>query len=130
MSNLLDELLNIGSTPNWIRPLWAIIQDLSNGPLCRFYIDRYCGWSINDITGLLRRHGVQVWGDIVADDMIIFTVRQPQSRWAEHVLQRAGLPILGISGQKAGNKPSRSRPGKSKANSEWNTLVRWLEDNF
>lgn len=97
MSNTFDTLLGILSTPDWTSPLWAIIQDVSNGPHCHFYVDRYCGWSVNDIKWLLRRYGIQPWGDMIVEDIIIFTVRKNQSRWTDQVLMRIGLPVLGMS---------------------------------
>jgi hypothetical protein len=95
MPDTLDQLLSIGSTLDFISPIRAIIQDLTNGPHHRFYIDRYAGWSVNGIKRLLKDYGVQVWGDMIADDMIIFTVRQAQARWTQYLLQREGISILG-----------------------------------
>lgn len=99
MSDWLDTLLSWGSTPDWISPLSGIIQDFINGPYNRFYIDRYAGWSVNGIKRKLKSYGVKPWGDMIADDMIIFTVKQTQAGWTQHILQQEGIPILGISGQ-------------------------------
>lgn len=95
MSDGFDRFLSIGSTPDWISPLLGLIQDFTNGPRHTFYVARACGLSVNQIKGLLRRQGVKVWGDMIIDDMIVFSVRQPQARWADYILRREGVPILG-----------------------------------
>lgn len=92
----IDDLLTIGSIPDWISPLWAIIQDLTNGPYCRFYVDRQAGFSVDAITAILRNGGVKYWGDMIADGMIIVTVREAQADQAAGVLYAAGVPVLGV----------------------------------
>lgn len=97
MTDTLDKLLELGSTPDWISPIWAIIQDFTNGPYNRFYLNRYEGHSVNGIKRFLKGYGVKVWGEMIADDMIIITVRQGQAKWTEYLLQRKGITILGMS---------------------------------
>lgn len=94
MADKIDRFLTIASTPDWIRPLVGLIQDFRNGPRHRFYIDRQGGFSVNQLKRLLKKYQVKYWGDMIADDMIIITVRQNQARWAEHQLLRAGVPLL------------------------------------
>ena len=131
MSDSLDKLLSWGSTPNWISPLSGIIQDFTNGPYNRFYIDRYAGWSANGIKRLLRKFGINVWGTMIADDMIIFTVRQAQASWTQYILQREGIPILGVSGQPIKNvrvKSPQSKPSKKTAKNGLESFLDQLDD--
>ena len=90
-----DDLLSIGSQLDWISPLWAIIQDFTNGPYCRFYVDRNAGFSVDNITAILKRGGVKYWGDMIADGMIIVTVPEAQADYALYLLQQVGVPVLG-----------------------------------
>lgn len=116
MPDTIDRILTLGSTPDWISPLVAIIQDFTNGPRHDFYVDLYAGWSVKDIKRLLNRHGVKVWGDMIADDTIIFSVRQPQARWAQIVLMRNEVPI--IAGVIEGVNP--------KPKSDFDKFVDWI----
>lgn len=88
-----DDLLEIGSAPDWISPLWGIIQDFTNGPYCRFYVDRMAGFSVDNVTAILKRGGVKYWGEMIADGMIIVTVPEAQADYAEYILQLAGVPL-------------------------------------
>ena len=94
MPDTIDRILTMGSTPDWISPMVALIQDFTNGPRHDFYVDLYAGWSVNDIKKLLKRRGIKVWGDMIADDMIIFSVPQGQAQWAQTILMQSGLPIV------------------------------------
>jgi hypothetical protein len=127
MPDMIDRLLSLGSTPDWIRPLVGIIKDFTNGPYYRFYVDRNAGWSVNAIKRLLNSYGVHVWGDIIANDMIIFTVRQAQAQWAQYLLQRAGVPILNrpIEG---GSGFARSTSTKAASTNVWKAFLDWLDD--
>ena len=90
---MLDRLLAFGAVFDWISPLWAYIQDVLNGPSHTFLVPHDAGWSGREIERLLRQHGVHVWGLMIVDGLIMFTVRQAQARWAQYLLQRAGVPI-------------------------------------
>jgi hypothetical protein len=94
MPDHVDKLLGWGAGADWISPLIAIIQDLTNGPHHHFYVDRNAGWSANEVKRLLKRQGIQVWGLMVTDGAIIFTVRQAQALRAQYLLQQEGIPIL------------------------------------
>ena len=124
MPDLIDEFLSLGSTPDWISPLSGIIQDFTNGPHFRFYVDRNTEWSVNAIKGLLADYGIHVWGDLIAKDMIIFTVRQNQAQWVYYLLHKAGIPVLNVPEGKTGRpKPTSKKPT---AKSEWRSFFEWL----
>ena len=126
MSDTLDKLLSWGSTSDWISPLSGIIQDFTNGPYNRFYIDRYAGWSVNAIKRLLKSYGIKPWGDLIAEDMIIFTVKQTQAGWTQYILEQKGIPILGVSGQpikKIRQNNFHSKPIKKNSKSDLDSFL-------
>ena len=92
--DFVEKLLNAGSTPDWISPLWAIIQDFRNRPYHRIYVDRNSSWSAKDLVKILKQGGVKVWGETLLDEMIVVTVRRQQARWADYILRRAEVPLL------------------------------------
>ena len=94
VADVLDDLLQAGATLDWLSPTAAVIQSAINGPGHTFLIPRDCGLSGQAIVQMLKEHGIRVWGEMVVCDTIMFTVRQAQARWAEYLLQRAGLPII------------------------------------
>jgi hypothetical protein len=118
---MLGQLLKLGMVFDWIRPVAALVQNLVNGPSHVFAIPEQAGWSGADIERLLARYGISIWGRMVINGCLVFSVRQAQARWAEYVLQRAGLPIVsGRTGKEA--KRSRRPPGNLKK------LESWLDD--
>ena len=94
---MLDKLLALGSTFDWISPLIAAIQDRRNGPHHTFLIPHTCGWSGREIEHMLRRYGVQTWGGMIVKDTIMITVPQSQARWGEYLLEREGVPLLNFA---------------------------------
>ncbi len=92
---MLDDLLAIGSSFDWLTPLIDLHKDLNNGPHHDFCIDRYAGWSAGKIRRLLKRRGVRLWGLSYTDDLIIFRVKESQVQRAQYLLLQANIPILG-----------------------------------
>jgi hypothetical protein len=91
---MLDKLLEIGSSFDWITPLLAEIQDIANGPSHTILIPEASGWSGRQIGRMLRQHGVSYWGMMIVNHTLMLTVRQKQARWADYLLQRSGIPLL------------------------------------
>ena len=92
----MDKLLNFAGSLDLITPTWAFIQDFLNGPVGDFGIPAHAGWGSRDIKRLLKKNGVHVWGLMLnpGGDMLMFTVRKAQVKWAYYLLERAGVPIL------------------------------------
>lgn len=109
MADNVDKMLEVAATPDWISPLWAMFQDLRNGPKHDFFVDRYADWSAKDVTRLLKKTGIKTWGTAIIDDMIFFSVKKQQALWAQRILQSNGIPII------AGYIPIP----KKKPNSAW-----------
>lgn len=53
--------------------------------------EHHCG---ADYEAMLKKRGVAIFGRRVRTNEIIFSVKARQARWAEHILTRAGAPIL------------------------------------
>ena len=90
---MIDEVLNVGSTFDWISPVLASAQDIVNGPSHTFLIPDQCGWSGYGIRDLLQRSGVQTWGLMIVSDTLMVSVPKAKSGWAFTVLSRNGIPV-------------------------------------
>lgn len=78
----MADLLEIGSSLDWISPVAGWIGDVINGPSHTFLIPVGCGYSGNEIARMLRRRGVRSWGRMVVDGTIMVSVRKSQENWA------------------------------------------------
>jgi len=91
---MIEQLFKFAIMFDWVSPILAVVQNVVNGPTHVFAIPKAVGWSGTDLEQLLRRYGISTWGRMIINDCFVFSVRQSQARWAEYVLQRAGLPIM------------------------------------
>jgi hypothetical protein len=91
---MFDDILDIVTGYDLMTPLVSFFQDILNGPHCYFGVPTLAGWSKREIGRVLGSYGVNVWGLIYDGDVLIFTVRRDQARWAYHVLTQEGVPIL------------------------------------
>ena len=91
---MLDQILDVAGSFDLITPAWAFLQDFLSGPPADFAIPAQAGWTSRDVQRLLGRNGVKVWGLIYHGDMLMFTVREAQAKWAYYLLSRAKVPIL------------------------------------
>lgn len=92
---MLDNLLEIAATPDWISPTFALIQTFFNRPSVGFNVPTDTEWSTYAINDLLSSVGIKVWGLTIASSMIIFRVRKAQARYTHYMLERAGVPYYG-----------------------------------
>ena len=100
---------------DWISPLAAIAQDLANGPSHTFLISLDCGWTGREIANLLQKRGVKTWGLMAINDVFTISVQQKQARWAQYLLDQAGIPTeSGIA------EPPEPRPQEA-------GLIDWAE---
>jgi hypothetical protein len=79
-------------------PLGLIAEFVSclsshNSPEIR--VSRYTAWRGIDVERLLKRHGVKVWDRGIIGPCFYFRVKQRQVKWAEYVLLRAGVTMVG-----------------------------------
>jgi hypothetical protein len=122
----LDQSLDFLSNFDLITPAAHFVQDFLNGPPADFGIPPHAGWASRDIRYLLSQGGVNVWGFIVYDDVLTFTVPKTQARWTYYLLNRQGVPIL-YAPPEAVDPPGRRRrrPGHSRV--WWETLLGILD---
>ena len=88
---MLEKILRFGMTFDWISPVLAMAQDIVNGPSHTFMIPEDCGWSGREISRLLRSRGVKTWGHMMVNGTFMITVPKAQVKWAQYLLDRAGL---------------------------------------
>ena len=123
---MLRRIAEIGASFDWISPSLAIIQKFINGPSHTFLVPDNCGWSGLEIERMLASRGVHMWGKMVVNKTFMFTVRQPQARWAEHLLRDANIPMVNRPVQPAADHPQSTRR-KAKPKSLLQTLDAWLD---
>ena len=58
-------------------------------------VSRYSSWSGHAIEQLLKRHGVKIWDRGFMGENLYFRVKRRQVAWAEYLLLRAGVPVVG-----------------------------------
>lgn len=94
---------------NLIDRLEGLLTGLRYGDMGRTVrLDGRAGWTGAQAEELLRRYGVVVYGRRITSREIIFQVKNRQARWAEHVLLRAGAPV--VSGEiDASNRGAQER---------------------
>jgi len=124
---MIDKILEFGTIFDWISPVIAEVQDIVNGPSHTFFIPEECNWSGGEVTSLLRQHGVKTWGHMTVNRMRMITVRQPQARWAQYLLEREGIPIeYGVIDERIDRAPHAAR--ENERTSPLETLGRWLDE--
>jgi hypothetical protein len=108
---MLERFLEIGASFDWITPLASILGDVMNGPSHTFLIPygssplsgREIGW-------MLGKRGVKCWGLMVVGGTLMVSVRLSPARWAQHLLEQAGVPIENRVPGQSGSRQEGSRP--------------------
>lgn len=91
---MLDKSIQVGASFDWISPMLSIIGSVINGPSYTFLIPYdSCPMSGHDVARLLRKRGVQSWGRMVVSGTLMVSVRLEKARWAQHLLEQAGVPV-------------------------------------
>lgn len=111
----MDDFLRIGSSFDWITPALAMVKDVVNRPSHTFLIPQDCGFSGREIARYLRRHGVKTWGLMIVNHTIMLTVRMQQARYAQCLLDRAGVRLEG------GAVPTSARSSRARGASSRTT---------
>ena len=87
------DLVKIGAGFDLISPVIAIVGNMLNGPHHTFMIPFPTVLSGHDIARLLRRRNIRCWGKIVVNDTFMISVKLDQARYANSVLEQAGVPV-------------------------------------
>ena len=131
MGDMLDAALGVGSAFDWISPVAGFLGDLLNGPSHTFLIP-WAGCPLNgrEISQLLGRRGVRFWGLMIVSGTLMVSVRLNQARWAQHLLEQAGVPIenpLPGSGSTRSPGAAGRRPGPRAAAARRSRILRMIE---
>ncbi len=91
---MIDKILSIGASFDWISPVASVIGDIMNGPSHTFLVPYDSSpLSGREIAWMLSNRGIKSWGHMVVSGTFMISVRLSQSRWAQHLLDEAGVPI-------------------------------------
>ena len=107
---MLDRVLNIGCSFDWITPTMAFIQDFQNRPVSHFGVTANADLDRGDIRRLLQSKGVRVWGLMynVADDLIMLSVQKSQAAWTYYIMMSEGVPVVYAPAEVTGGVKKRS----------------------
>jgi len=92
---VIDKALSVGTTFDWITPLWTFIQDWRNRPSVGYSVPVDGGSSLYAIKDTLTGNGVKTWGWMIVDGVILFRARRAQAQFAQYLLDRDGVPYSG-----------------------------------
>lgn len=82
--------------PEIINPLDGLWGRTHHGPMHRFAFAAGTGVTGNQVEKLLRTYGIRIWGREMSNpDERAFLVKRSQAVWAEYVMCRAGIPLIG-----------------------------------
>ena len=70
-------------------------RSLAGANRWKFWVPRDAGWSGIEIERFLRKYGVVVWDRGFVGNDYFFCVKARQANWAEYLLLRRGIPIMG-----------------------------------
>lgn len=108
-----------GAMQRW-GPLGVIIEAFSSligWNTYPFWVRAQGGWSADDIRRLLQQHGIDMWGVFYLDGIMSLHVKRRQAEWAQYVMRRAGVPLVGPHLAETaeliarGREPRQSSPG-------------------
>src|SRR5512137_2666980 len=103
------DIVAIGAGFDVISPILKIIGDISHGGGHQFVVPDTCGKSGKEVTDLLHSRSLDTWGHMVINGSFLFTVKKKQARWAQYVLESAGIPVEGGAVQADPNGKEQSR---------------------
>jgi len=89
---MIDNLLEIGATFDWISPLASVVGDLVHGGGYTFLIPT-CPIAPREMELMLGRKGVKTWGLMHVDNTTMISVRKADAQKAYGILKGAGVPV-------------------------------------
>jgi hypothetical protein len=104
---MIDKLIEVGSTFDWITPLFTFLQDFRNRPSVGYNVPVDGGWSAYAISDLLKAHGIKVWGLTIFQGTIMFRLRAAQAEYAQYLFAQNG--VLYSGGLGIANRTQRRR---------------------
>ena len=94
MEGLIDTILEVGSWPDWVTPLWSMIQDRFNegGHTFLLPVDN-CPYAPIEVQWFLEENGVKTYGLYVFQGYIMISCHPNVATWAQYWLDQAGIFI-------------------------------------
>jgi len=74
----------------------ALVHFLRGQKAWRFAMLRFGGWAGIQAERILKQYGIPIWDRDFSDDFLFFVVPIQQANWAEYLLLRAGVPLVGF----------------------------------
>ena len=95
---LLDYLFGLGSSFDWVSPIFFFLKDLIYGPVADFGIDAHSGWNEYNLKQLFLYYDISIWGLTYSlkGDILIFTVSREDARDTYSLLIATGIPMIYI----------------------------------
>lgn len=91
---MLERIVEVGAGFDWISPVASVLGNIINGPSHTFLIPYdQSPLSGREVAWMLGKRGVKSWGLMVVSGTFMISVRLSQARWAQHLLEQAGVPI-------------------------------------
>ena len=93
---LLNFLFGLGSSFDWVSPIFFFLKDLLKGPVADFGIDAHCGWDEYNLKQLFLYYEISIWGLTYSlkGDILIFTVSKEDARNTYSALIAEGIPMV------------------------------------
>jgi len=76
---------------DWVEPLTVLLHTLEGTRQRKITIDRFCGFSGQEVEDMLNSYGVTLWGRGFTEDTLTFHVKEAQADWAMYLLTRNGI---------------------------------------
>ena len=112
---MVRDVLKILAYFNWITPLEIVTRRAFYGPSYSFKIPETSGWSGAGIVNMLRQQGgISTYGYMFVNDHFMFHVPREQARFAQYLMQRAGIPIMNPVQSTERNHPYQSPHSEEK----------------
>jgi hypothetical protein len=92
---MFDRFVAIGSELDWITPVLTWLTDMRSGGSVGYNIPVDAGWSALAIQMTLHEAGVHIWGLSIVTGIITFRLKRSQTRYAQYLLERNGIPYQG-----------------------------------
>jgi hypothetical protein len=88
----MDEILEFGSMFDWISPVLAMLGNVAHGGGYTFLIPMdYSAWTGREIERFLRGNGINTWGAMIVDGIIMITTEKQDAALASYLLEQSGI---------------------------------------
>ena len=128
--SIWESVASVGSAFDYFSPAAAFITDIMHGGSRGFVVPiDQSPLTGKQIKRLLRSKGVDSWGYVLPafTGTLVFSVAKEDGEWAEHVLDRAGVPTEGAATRATPIAPVSQRP-PGDASASWHPAFETFEE--